>query len=40
VRLAAYELEKLLYEVRYEMQNRPEWIRIPVQALLNLEVPK
>jgi maltokinase len=40
VRLAAFELEKLLYEVRYEMQNRPDWIRIPVQALLNLEVPK
>ena len=40
VRLAAFELEKLLYEVRYEMQNRPDWVRIPVQALLNLEVPK
>ena len=40
VRLAAFELEKLLYEVRYEMQNRPDWVRIPVQALLRMEVPK
>ncbi|HET9451355.1 MAG TPA: phosphotransferase [Aggregicoccus sp.] len=39
-RLAAFELEKLLYEVRYELQNRPDWVRIPVQALLNMEVPK
>jgi maltokinase len=39
-RLAAFELEKLLYEVRYEMQNRPDWVRIPVQALLRMEVAK
>jgi maltokinase len=40
VMLRAFELEKLLYEVRYEMQNRPDWVRIPVQALLRMEVPK
>jgi maltokinase len=38
--LRAFELEKLLYEVRYEMQNRPDWVRIPVQALLRMEEPK
>ena len=35
--LRAFELEKLLYEVRYELQNRPDWVRIPVQALLRME---
>ncbi|MCE9671167.1 phosphotransferase [Myxococcus stipitatus] len=35
--LRAFELEKLLYEVRYEMQNRPDWVRIPVEALLRME---
>lgn len=37
VMLRAFELEKLLYEVRYELQNRPDWVRIPVQALLRME---
>ncbi|HYI02228.1 phosphotransferase [Hyalangium sp.] len=40
VMLRAFELEKLLYEVRYELQNRPDWVRIPVQALLRMEEPK
>lgn len=38
--LDAFELEKMLYEVRYELQNRPDWVRIPVQALLRMEVRK
>ncbi len=38
--LRAFELEKLLYELRYELQNRPDWVRIPVQALLRMEEPK
>ena len=38
VTLRAFELEKLLYEVRYELQNRPDWVRIPIQALLRMEV--
>jgi maltokinase len=38
--LRAFELEKLLYEVRYELQNRPDWVRIPVQALMRMEEPK
>lgn len=35
--LAAFELEKLLYEVRYELHHRPDWIHIPMDALLNSE---
>ncbi|MCY1003621.1 phosphotransferase [Myxococcus sp. MISCRS1] len=35
--LRAFELEKLLYEVRYEMANRPDWVRIPVEALMRME---
>jgi trehalose synthase-fused probable maltokinase len=31
--LAALELEKAAYEVLYELNNRPDWLAIPVQAL-------
>ena len=34
------ELEKMLYELRYELQNRPDWVRIPVQALMAMEAPQ
>jgi maltose alpha-D-glucosyltransferase/alpha-amylase len=27
------EIEKLLYELRYELDNRPAWLRIPLQGL-------
>jgi maltose alpha-D-glucosyltransferase/alpha-amylase len=30
------EMEKLLYELRYETNNRPDWIHIPVQGLTAL----
>ncbi|HEY8210761.1 MAG TPA: phosphotransferase [Myxococcaceae bacterium] len=33
--LHALELEKVLYEIRYEVNNRPDWAPIPVSALLN-----
>ena len=29
-------LEKALYELRYEMENRPDWIAIPVRGLTEL----
>jgi maltose alpha-D-glucosyltransferase/alpha-amylase len=29
-------LEKALYELGYEMNNRPEWIRIPLEGILQL----
>lgn len=31
--LALFVIEKLLYELRYEIDNRPEWARIPLAAL-------
>jgi maltokinase len=34
VLLETLELEKLLYELRYELSHRPEWARIPARALL------
>jgi maltose alpha-D-glucosyltransferase/alpha-amylase len=34
--LDAYLIEKALYEVLYELNNRPEWVRIPVRGLLDL----
>lgn len=34
--LDAYLLDKALYELRYEMNNRPTWARIPVEGILAL----
>jgi maltose alpha-D-glucosyltransferase/alpha-amylase len=34
--LDAYLLEKALYEVLYEFNNRPTWLRIPLAGILNL----
>ena len=34
--LAAFELEKACYEVRYEANNRPAWIWLPLDALRRL----
>ena len=34
--LNAYLLEKALYEVMYELNNRPTWLRIPVAGILGL----
>src|SRR5262249_3204163 len=28
-----YTWERMLYEIRYEINNRPAWIRIPIQAI-------
>jgi len=32
--LAAWELDKALYEVHYEHSNRPDWLDLPLAALL------
>ena len=32
--LAVLELEKAAYEVVYEANNRPDWIKIPVRGLV------
>ncbi|MEA2170863.1 MAG: hypothetical protein QOF76_4163, partial [Solirubrobacteraceae bacterium] len=34
--LAIHELEKAVYELRYELNNRPDWVRIPVAAIARL----
>ena len=34
--LSAYLLEKALYELLYELNNRPGWVRIPLAGLLSL----
>jgi trehalose synthase-fused probable maltokinase len=34
--LALFELEKAIYELRYELNNRPDWVGIPVAGILRL----
>lgn len=34
--LQIFELEKAVYELRYEMNNRPDWVRIPVAGIARL----
>jgi maltokinase len=34
--LAVFELEKAVYELRYELNNRPDWVRIPVAGILRM----
>jgi maltose alpha-D-glucosyltransferase/alpha-amylase len=34
--LSAYLLEKALYELLYELNNRPTWVRIPLSGILSL----
>ena len=34
--LSIFELEKAVYELRYEMNNRPDWISLPVSGIARL----
>ena len=34
--LDAYLLEKALYEIVYELNHRPDWVRIPIRGVLEL----
>lgn len=35
--LDTLEIEKLLYELRYEINHRPDWVPIPARTLLSME---
>ena len=34
--LSVFELEKAVYELRYELGNRPDWVGIPVTGILRM----
>ncbi|MGH8822034.1 MAG: hypothetical protein ACREWJ_12175, partial [Rhodoferax sp.] len=34
--LALFEMEKALYELRYELNNRTDWAQVPLQGVLAL----
>jgi maltose alpha-D-glucosyltransferase/alpha-amylase len=34
--LSAFMLEKAFYELKYELNNRPDWVRIPLRGILDL----
>jgi len=34
--LSIFELEKAIYELRYELDNRPDWVSIPVAGIIRL----
>jgi maltose alpha-D-glucosyltransferase/alpha-amylase len=34
--LDLFLIDKALYELRYELNNRPEWVRIPMRGLEEL----
>ncbi len=36
VMLNGYLLQKALYEVKYEMNNRPDWLHVPVRGIMQL----
>jgi len=37
--LRLFEIEKALYELRYEMNNRPDWIGVPLRGVAQLIAP-
>jgi predicted trehalose synthase len=34
--LQFFELEKAIYELRYELDHRPDWLHVPVAGIANL----
>jgi maltokinase len=38
--LSVFELEKAVYELRYELDNRPDWVKIPVAGIARLLAPE
>ena len=37
--LDIYVLDKMIYELGYELGNRPDWVEIPLDALLRFVDP-
>ena len=33
-----FELEKVVYELRYELNNRPDWVAIPVAGIVRQQL--
>ncbi len=40
VLLNAFLLEKAFYEVRYELNNRPDWVAIPLEGIIRVLAPE
>jgi len=38
--LEAYVLDKALYELQYELGNRPAWVGVPLTGILDLVIPR
>jgi maltose alpha-D-glucosyltransferase/alpha-amylase len=34
--LELFVMEKMFYELRYELNNRPAWVRVPLQGILDM----
>jgi maltose alpha-D-glucosyltransferase/alpha-amylase len=34
--LVMFELEKAFYELRYELDHRPDWVDIPVTSIVSM----
>jgi maltose alpha-D-glucosyltransferase/alpha-amylase len=39
LQLTTMLLEKALYELRYELNMRPDWVRIPLRGIIDLVTP-
>jgi maltose alpha-D-glucosyltransferase/alpha-amylase len=39
LQLSTMLLEKALYELRYELNSRPDWVRIPLRGILEVVHP-
>jgi maltose alpha-D-glucosyltransferase/alpha-amylase len=37
--LSLFELEKAFYELRYELDNRPDWVGVPLAGIAALASP-
>ena len=38
--LELFLLEKAFYELRYELDNRPDWVQVPLSGLSELLLPE